>query len=263
MNDLPQNDVPSQSDEASDGPPPVIILVEPQLAENIGATARAMLNCGLQELRLIAPRDGWPNDAASAMASGADKVLHAATLYPDVETAVADLQRVYATTARHRDMIKHEVTPARAAQEMRRAAGQGTRCGVLFGRERIGLTNDEVVLADAVLHVPLNPHFSSLNLAQAVLLVAYEWFQAGDQTAERVLVQAGHETASREELFNLFNHLESALEDGGFFNVAAKKPHTIRTLRNILLRADLAERDVRMLHGVITCLLGKSRSKLT
>ncbi len=262
MNDLPTTDQPAADHPEPIGPPPVIILVEPQLAANIGATARAMLNCGLRELRLVSPRDGWPNDQASAMASGADEVLEAAKLFPDVEAAVADLQRVYATTARHRDMIKHEVTPARAAQEIHQAAVRGARSGVLFGRERIGLTNDEVVLADAVMHVPLNPRFSSLNLAQAVLLVAYEWFQARDPTAERVLVQAGHEAASRGELFNLFNHLEGALEEGGFFKVAAKKPHTVRTLRNILLRADLAERDVRMLHGVITSLLGKPRQSI-
>lgn len=252
-------DAPSQHAQAATGPQPVIILVEPQLAGNIGATARAMLNCGLEELRLVAPRDGWPNDAAYAMASGADEVLRRAQLFSTVEEAVGDLQRVYATTARHRDMIKHEVTPARAAQEMRQAAVQGVASGVLFGRERIGLTNDEVVLANAVMHVPLNPQFSSLNLGQAVLLVAYEWFQAGDQTAERQLVQAGHEPATQQELLNFFNHLESALEGTGFFRVAAKKPHTVRTLRNIFSRADLAERDVRMLHGVVKNLIGKER----
>lgn len=244
------------------GPPPIIILVEPQMAANIGATARAMLNCGLQKLRLVAPRDGWPNDAALAMASGADEVLQRAELYATVEDAVSDLQRVYATTARHRDMIKHEVTPSGAAREMRQAAAQGVACGVLFGRERIGLTNDEVILADAVMHVPLNPQFSSLNLAQAVLLIAYEWFQAGDHTVDRVLVQAGHAPATREELFNLFDHLETALEGTGFFRVAAKKPHTVRTLRSIFTRADLAERDVRMLHGMIKNLCGKERKEL-
>lgn len=257
----PHEAVPSPA-PPSPGPDPAIILVEPQLAANIGATARAMLNCGLHDLRLVAPRDGWPNDDAYAMASGADTVLQGAKLFGSVEEAIQDLQRVYATTARHRDMIKHEVTPKRAAKEIRQAAAQGTACGVLFGRERIGLTNDEVVLADAVLHVPLNPQFSSLNLAQAVLLVAYTWLEEGDQTPERVLIQAGHEPATREDLLNLYNHLETALEDTGFFQVPEKKPHTIRTLRNILQRADLAERDVRMLHGVITCLLGKARKKL-
>lgn len=252
----------SPDSESPLGPAPAIILVEPQLAANIGATARAMLNCGLRDLRLVAPRDGWPNNDAYAMASGADEVLEQATLFASTEEAIHDLQRVYATTARHRDMVKHEVTPGRAAQEIRQAAAQGTASGVLFGRERTGLTNDDVVLADAVLHVPLNPEFSSLNLAQAVLLIAYAWSQEGDRTPERVLIQAGHEPARRDDLINLFNHLETALETTGFFQVPEKKPHTVRTLRNILQRADLAERDVRMLHGVITCLLGKARKQL-
>jgi tRNA/rRNA methyltransferase len=240
---------------------PVVILVEPQLGDNIGATARAMLNCGLTELRLVSPRDGWPNPQAHSMASGADRVLEEARLFERVEDAIADLQRVYATTARHRDMVKHVVTPRRAAEEIRSAEGRGERCGFLFGRERIGLTNDEVVLADALLNVPLNPEFSSLNLAQAVLLVVWEWYQAGDATAPRQLVEAGHATATREELLNFYDHLEAALDARGFFRVAAKRPSTVRTLRNIFQRSELTDRDVRILHGVLTALMRPPRDE--
>ncbi len=159
---------------------PAMVLIEPQLGGNVGAAARAMLNCGLTDLRVVRPRDGWPSDKARAMASGADAVLDGAKVFESLEEAVADLQVVFATTGRRRDMVKHEVTPAEAASEIRRHGAAGERCGVLFGRERIGLTNDEVVLADAILTVPLNPAFRSLNLAQAVLLIAWEWLRAGD-----------------------------------------------------------------------------------
>ena len=241
---------------------PVVILVEPQLGENIGATARAMLNCGLTDLRLVAPRDGWPNRQAWGMASGADAVLEEARLYATLGEAVADLHRVYATTARHRDMVGREVTPGRAAAEMRRRAARGERCGVVFGRERIGLTNDEVTLADRVLHVPLNPAFNSLNLAQAVLVVAYEWLRAGDRTPEERRVDAGNRPASRQELLFLFEHLEQALDAHGFFRVAEKRPSTTRKIRNFLVRAELTEEDVKILHGIVVALTGRRKDQL-
>ena len=161
---------------------PAIILVAPQLGENIGAVARAMLNCGLTDLRLVNPRDGWPNPAAEAMASGAVVVLEQARVFDTVEAAIADLQAVYATTARGRDMLKPVVTPRQAVTEIHQHSQIGQRCGILFGPERAGLSNEDLVYADAALMVPLHPGFSSLNLAQAVLLVAYEWFQAQDNT---------------------------------------------------------------------------------
>ncbi len=178
---------------------PAIVLVEPQLGENVGAAARAMLNCGLSDLRVVRPRDGWPSAQARAMASGADAVLDAARLYDTAAEAVADLRCVFATTARRRDMVKPEMTPAGAAAEVRRREAAGERCGFLFGRERIGLTNDEVVLADAILTVPLNPAFTSLNLGQAVLLTAWEWRRAADETPPRVPIDAGDRRATREE----------------------------------------------------------------
>src|SRR5271156_3139130 len=161
---------------------PVIILVEPQLAENIGAAARAMLNCGLTELRLVQPRPEWPNERARANSSGAEAVLDQAALFRSVAEATADLQRVYATTGRGRDLIKLVMTPPQAVREMRAELGRGERVGVLFGPERTGLLNDDVALADTVIAVPLNPAFSSLNLGQAVLIVGYEWFKADDAT---------------------------------------------------------------------------------
>ncbi|MBM3574008.1 MAG: RNA methyltransferase, partial [Alphaproteobacteria bacterium] len=153
---------------------PAVILVEPQLGENIGMAARAMLNCGLTELRLVKPRDGWPSDEAVAAASGADRILDAAKLYPTAEAAIGDLAYVYATSARPRGMVKRIVTPGFAAGRMRRNLGHGRRCGVMFGPERMGLVNDHIALADSVISVPLNPAFASLNLAQAVLVVGYE-----------------------------------------------------------------------------------------
>ncbi|MGH7091855.1 MAG: RNA methyltransferase, partial [Stellaceae bacterium] len=155
---------------------PAIVLVEPQLGENIGTAARAMYNCGLTDLRLVRPRDGWPNAKAQAAASGADPVLDRARLYDSVEAAIAELTRVYATTARDRYMVKRMLTPRAAATELRDFAAQGEACGILFGPERTGLLNVHVAAADTVVTVPLNPAFSSLNLAQAVLIVGYEWF---------------------------------------------------------------------------------------
>src|SRR5262249_37680313 len=160
---------------------PAIILVEPQLGESIGTAARAMLNCGLDDLRLVRPRDGWPSDKAVTAASGADRVLDKARLYPDIAAAIADLGHVYASTARDRYMVKREVTPRLAAEEVRGFLAAGVACGILFGPERTGLVNDDIALADTVVTVPLNPAFSSLNLAQAVLIVGYEWFIAKTQ----------------------------------------------------------------------------------
>src|SRR5579872_731001 len=166
----------SRKDAVTGGP--AVILVEPQLGENIGTAARAMMNCGLDDLRLVRPRDGWPNDRAVAGASGADRVLDTARLYPSVEAAIGDLGHLYASTARDRYMVKRELTPRAAAEEMRGHIAAGESCGILFGPERTGLVNDHIALADTVLTVPLNPAFSSLNLAQAVLIVGYEWFTA-------------------------------------------------------------------------------------
>jgi tRNA/rRNA methyltransferase len=235
---------------------PAIVLVHPQLGENIGTATRAMLNCGLTDLRLVAPRDGWPSDKARSAASGADAVLDRARLFDTVEAAIGDLQHVYATTARDRDMVKRVVTPRRAAAELRALTCEGRACGILFGPERAGLLNDHVVLADAVISVPLNPAFSSLNLAQAVLLIGYEWLVAGDATPPAELPTGDSAPASKETLITLFEHLEEELDRNGFLRNAAKRPSMVRNLRNLLQRAQCTEQEVRTLHGVITAFAG-------
>jgi tRNA/rRNA methyltransferase len=243
-------------------PGPAIVLVRPQLGENIGAAARAMLNGGLFDLRLVQPRDPWPNPRAVAASSGADEVIAAARLFDSVSAAVADLRRLYAATARPRDMVKPVVTPREAVAEMRAlalepgdpTAGQG--CGVLFGPERTGLENEEVGLADAVLNVPLNPAYSSLNLGQAVMLVAYEWFQSAVLEPPRRF-DRGKPPATKEELATLYRHLEEELDAARFLLPLAKRPLMVQNLRNVLARAELTEQEVRTLHGVITALAGR------
>lgn len=242
----------------TDGPAPVVVLVRPQLGENIGMAARAMLNCGLSALRLVSPRDGWPNERARRAASGADVVLEKARVFGTVAEAVADLQHVVATTARDRELVQRIVTARRAASEMRGRIARGQRVGVLFGPERTGLTNDDMVQADTALTIPLNPQFSSLNVAQAVLIVAYEWLTAADATpAQRI---AGHaaRAASKQELQNLFGHLERALDESGFLRHKAMRPSMVLNLRALLQRAAMTEQEVRTFHGVIS-FLGKHK----
>jgi tRNA/rRNA methyltransferase len=236
---------------------PAVVLVDPQLGENIGMVARAMLNCGLDELRLVRPRDGWPNPAAESAASGADAVLANARLFDSTEAAVADLQRVYASTARSRDQLKPVVTPRQAAAEMRAAMAQGQRVGLLFGPERSGLVNDDVALADAALSVPLNPAFSSLNLAQAVFVVGYEWLLAEMEPPAppaRELPLGDTRPATKAELVNFFERLEAALDETGFLYPPEKRPTMVRNLRSLFQRAELTEQEVRTLHGIISAL---------
>jgi tRNA/rRNA methyltransferase len=233
---------------------PAVVLVDPQLGENIGMVARAMLNCGLSELRVVRPRDGWPNEAAVSAASGADAVLERAQLYDTTAEAVADLARVYATTARPRGMVKPVVTPRRAAVELREALAAGLRAGLLFGPERSGLVNEDLALADTLLAVPLNPAFASLNLAMAVLLVGYEWFQAVDETLPRRLEAGGQPPAEKAELINFFERLEAALDETGFLHPPEKRPGMVRNLRNMIQRLEPTEQDLRTLHGIISAL---------
>jgi tRNA/rRNA methyltransferase len=230
---------------------PTIILVRPQLGENIGMAARAMLNCGLSSLRLVSPRDGWPNPKAQRAASGADVVLDKVKLFDTVEAAVADLARVVATTARNRELSQRIITPRRAAAEIRGWTAEGDKVGILFGPERTGLTNDDMVQADTALSIPVNPQFSSLNIAQAVLLVAYEWAVAGeDAPAERM---SDHSTrpATKDELQNLFAHLERSLDQSGFLRNKAMRPAMVNNLRALLQRTAMTEQEVRSFHGVI------------
>ena len=243
--------------DGDSGSAPLIVLVAPQLGENVGMVARAMLNCGLTELRLVRPRDGWPSEKAEAAASGALEVIQGVRLFDSTEAAVADLQRIYATTARPRGMVKPVVTPAEAAKELRTAAAAGERTGLLFGPERSGLVNDDIALADAVLTVPLNPAFSSLNLAQAVLLVGHAWFLAADATPPRKLETGGGQAASKAELVNFFERLEAALDETGFLYPPEKRPTMVRNLRNLFQRMAPTEAEVNTLHGIVSALRDK------
>ncbi|MCM2343007.1 MAG: RNA methyltransferase [Alphaproteobacteria bacterium] len=238
-------------------PGPVVILVDPQMGENIGAAARAMLNCGLSELRLVNPRDGWPNERAVSMSSGALDRMPPVQVYKTTAEAIADLHYVYATTARPRDMIKDVFTPRSAAQDMRQHHNQGERVGILYGAERMGLVNDDIALASAVVTIPLNPGFSSLNLGQAVLLTAYEWLMSGDQTAPHQLVTGDTPPATQGDMDALYQRLETALEEHRFFRSPEMKPTVIRNLRAMLVRTRMTQQEVNTFHGMISALTGK------
>ncbi|MCW2308354.1 RNA methyltransferase [Rhodobium gokarnense] len=243
----------STSDVPSGGRPPAVILVETQLGENIGAAARAMANFGLSEMRLVNPRDGWPNERARAAASRADHIIDTVKLFDTPEEAVADLAVVYATTARSREMTKPVAGPDEAAARMAGLMGQGVATGLMFGRERWGLTNDEVALADAILTLPVDPTFSSLNVAQAVLVTAYEWRKAALGGA-LPFDDGADLPASKDDLMRLMDHLETALDSVNYFRPADKRPVMVRNLRGILQKASLTEQEVRTLRGVIAAL---------
>jgi tRNA/rRNA methyltransferase len=233
------------------GIPPTVILVAPQLAENIGTAARAMLNCGLTDLRLVNPRDPFPNERADRASVGALEIMPPVRIFDSTEAAVADLNMVYATTARERKMVKPVMTPRTVGEKAFEAGRAGRKVGLLFGPERTGLEKDDIALADAVVTVPLNPEFTSLNLAQAVLLLGYEWYQAGDNTAPRMLETHGAEPATKDELYAFFAHFEKALDECGFLRNEEARPNMIRNLRNMWGRAELTEQEIRTLHGVV------------
>ncbi len=234
-------------------PTPVIVLVRPQLGENIGKAARAMLNFGLVEMRLVSPRDGWPNPSAGPAASGADIVLERAQVYATVADAVADCSHVYATTVRKRGVTKPVVTPEQAATAIH--AGPG-RAAILFGPERSGLETDDVALARTIITVPINPEFGSLNLAQAVILVAYEWSK-GMGLAQPPAVEL-HEPAPQAELDGMIGQLDAMLVATDFFYPPDRTPVTRRTLRTLLTKPGWSAQEVRTLRGVLSALAGKT-----
>jgi tRNA/rRNA methyltransferase len=240
--------------EGSPEPAPAVILVAPQLGENVGMVARAMLNTGLAELRLVAPRDGWPNEAAWSAASGADAVLDAAQIYATTAEATAELDLVYATSTRPRGLVKRILDPREAALRAKAAAGEGRRVGLLFGPERSGLTNDDLALADAVVSVPLNPGFSSLNLAQAVLILGYEWFRAEKPLPAERIQRNGARPATKAELDNFMTRLEGKLDEAGFLRPPEKRPGMINNLRALFGRMELTEPEVNTLHGIVSAL---------
>jgi tRNA/rRNA methyltransferase len=231
---------------------PVIVLVRPQLGENIGKAARAMLNFGLTEMRLVSPRDGWPNPNAGPAASGADAVLEKARVFETVADAVADCAHVYATTVRKRGVTKPVVTPEQAARDIR---GTASRSAILFGPERSGLETDDVALARTIVTVPINPEFGSLNLAQAVILVAYEWSkgEALASPTEEELLPA----APQEELEGMIAQLDAMLDATGFYHPPERTQTTRRTLRTLLTKPGWTAQEVRTLRGVLSALQGK------
>jgi len=234
-----------------DASQPVFVLVKPQMGENIGAAARAMWNFGLDRMRIVAPRDGWPNPAAVAMASGAGRLLDAAQLSDSTSGAIADCSYVFATTARHRGLSKPVMTPERAMAHARQITASGQQVAVLFGAERAGLENDDIALADAIISVPVNPDFPSLNLAQCVLLSAYEWRRQTDDTPPQVMELAKTEFASKADVAALGDHYEDQLEQAGFFFPQEKSAGMRLNLRNMWARLALTRADVQVFHGML------------
>ena len=237
---------------ARDPAAPVVILVRPQLADNIGAAARAMANGGLFALRLVAPRDGWPQARAWRMASGADRILDEAAVFPDVAAAVADLHHVHATCPRPRHVVKPVLTARGAAAEWRAIGARELRCGIMFGPERAGLDNDDMAAADALVRYPLNPGFMSLNLAQAVMIAAYEWWMAADDSAPRTLMTNETRVATKGELERFLGHLTAELDACGFLRNLPKRPGMVRNLRHFFQRGEVTEQELRTLHGGVT-----------
>ena len=230
---------------------PVFVLVRPQMGENIGGAARAMWNFGLDRMRIVDPRDGWPNQKAVAMASGAGRLLDHAGICVDTAEAVADCSYVFATTARGRGLTKPVVTPERAMEMAREKIAGGEKVAVLFGPERAGLENDDIARANAIVSVPVNPEFASLNLAQCVLLTAYEWRRQGVEVVPERVELAGADWASQVEMEKLAQHYEARLETAGFFFPETKAEGMKLNLRNLWSRMPLTRADVQMLHGVL------------
>lgn len=258
---------------AGEGDTPAVILMEPQLPDNIGMVARACANFGFDDLRLVNPRDGWPNEKARIAASGANYIVDEARAFPSLDAALGDLNWVAATTARQRDLRKPVLTPEGVIAELRTRIARGERCGILFGRERSGLETGEVANADAIVMIPVNSRFASLNLAQATLILGYEWMRASPAaTLGRVttyetpvgegLNMGGERAASREDLQGFFVHLEEELERLGFFNPSHKRPSVVQNLRTMFLRMGATEQEVRTLRGIVATLVeGKGRGR--
>ncbi|MFG1478906.1 RNA methyltransferase [Xanthobacter sp. V4C-4] len=234
---------------------PVVILVEPQLGENIGSAARAMGNFGLSRLRLVNPREGWPNDKARIFSAGADRILEGAALFPDLRSALADVKYAFAATARERGMAKAVLGADDAARQAGEHLAAGEDVALVFGRERTGLYTEEVSLCDAILTLPVNPAFASLNLGTCVAVVGYEWSKAASAGVLPFAAPDKSPLADKGDLFAFFDHLEGALEASGFFRSPEKRPSTTRNIRNIFHRLGLTRQDLATLHGAVTALV--------
>ncbi len=230
---------------------PTIILCRPQLGENIGTAARAMLNCRVSDLRIVKPRDGWPNPKALNACSGADEIIANAGVFDSLVDALGDLDLVFATTARTREVMKRVIDPRTAADEVRIATKSGRRIGLLFGPERTGLDNEEIELADSIIAIPLNPNFTSLNLAQAVLILCYEWYTNRSHVALETEGIDSREPIDKRQLASFFDFLETALDERGFYPTPEMKPRMIRNMRAMFLRTGLTRQDVQTLYGMV------------
>ncbi|NBD28856.1 MAG: RNA methyltransferase [Alphaproteobacteria bacterium] len=235
----------------SETPQPAFVLIRPQMGENIGAAARAMWNFGLDRMRVVAPRDGWPNPAAVAMASGAGRLLDEAILAGDLAEGIADRTHVYATTARPRELTKPVFTPEAAMKDAAERIGRGEKVAVMFGPERAGMENADIAQANAIITVPVNPDFPSLNLAQCVLLVGYEWRRAVEVAEDMVLRGQRTDLADGAEIEALARHYEERMDEAGFFYPPEKADSMKLNLRNLWSRMPLTRADVQMLHGMM------------
>jgi tRNA/rRNA methyltransferase len=251
---------------------PAIVLVNPQLGENVGMAARAMANFGLFDLHLVDPREGWDPARAAAAAAGAVEIVKNASVHSSLTDCLQQQHYVYATTARPRGMTKEVMTPEQAGVDMRTRIAKGENVAILFGRERFGLSNDEVSLADMIITAPVNPAYASLNIAQAVLLVSYEWYKheatsLGQGTPELAalsgpgLQMPDTRPATREELYGFYDHLEAELDASGFFRTDKLKPSMMRNLRNLFARTMPSEQEVRSLRGMVSSLTRKHLRK--
>jgi TrmH family RNA methyltransferase len=236
----------------SPGESPIVVLVRPQMAANIGTAARAMANGGLFHLRVVAPRDGWPQPNAYAAASGADAILDAAQVFPDLAAAVADCHRVLGTCPRPRHVVIPLLDARAAAAELREINGRGLRTAVLFGPERAGLESDDLAHCDTLVRYPLNPQHNSLNLAQAVMILAYEWWMHAETTPPRELQTNETRIATKGELEHFLTRLVDELDASGFLHNPPKRPGMVRNLRHWFERGEVTEQELRTLHGVVT-----------
>ncbi|MCK5283947.1 MAG: RNA methyltransferase [Alphaproteobacteria bacterium] len=242
-------------------PSPAIILVSPQMGENIGAAARAMLNFELNDLRIVTPRDGWPNQKANEMSCGALDIIPSVQIFESFSSAISDLHFIYGTTARTRNMIKPVFTIKDAVSDGQKRSQNKQKIGFVFGSERNGLENEELSKCNATLHIPTNPAFSSLNLGQAVLLTSYELNKVHNNISSKTLNMGDSFPASHDKLDEFLMRLETELDKGAFFRDEELRPTMLRNIRNIFMRTELSDQELKTFHGIISSLIGKKKPK--
>ncbi len=245
--------------------PPIVILIRPQMGENIGAVARAMSNFGLEELRIVAPRDGWPNPKATEMAAGAESIITSAKIYDNFANAMADIHSAYATTARPRDMNKRAVSPEIAMQEITASLAPHPssptpiKCALVFGPERAGLENEEITLCDNIITIPTGEKNRSLNIAQSSVIIGYEWLKASSELEVMSVEKQVHNPAPMTDMFGLFDQLEEYLDESEYFRTPHKKPIMWQNLKNMLLRGKWSEQEIRTFRGMLRSLWERSK----